>query len=356
MKQKTLPYIEALRHLYSLNRLAKIKEGINALCQRVSKTKEDAEGFGKFHINGEYALINKSYLSDELNQILNSQTLERAKYYIKRLIKALTIIRTGKINDLNLNRWKEYSDIQTDSLWEVDKRDRSGVHSAGYWGNFIPQVPNQLLRRYTKSGEWLLDGFLGSGTSLIECKKLGRNGIGIELQDSIAKKAIASIEKEKTNHSTKCHVITGDSAQVNLNKHLNQLGITSVQFVLLHPPYWDIIKFSDLKEDLSNASTRENFLSEFGHIVDNCSKILDKGRFMAVVIGDKYCNGEWIPLGFETMHEVLQRDFTLKSIIVKNFNQTKAKRGQEKLWRYRALLGGFYVFKHEYIFLFKKKA
>ncbi len=76
---------------------------------------------------------------------------------------------------------------------------------------------------------------------------------------------------------------------------------------------------------------------------------------MAVVIGDKYCNGEWIPLGFETMNEVLKRDFVLKSIIVKNFKQTKAKRGQEALWRYRALLGGFYVFKHEYIFLFKKK-
>jgi len=33
----------------------------------------------------------------------------------------------------------------------------------------------------------------------------------------------------------------------------------------------------------------------------------------------------------------------------------RAKRNQENLWRYRALVGGFYVFRHEYILLFQKK-
>lgn len=42
-------------------------------------------------------------------------------------------------------------------------------------------------------------------------------------------------------------------------------------------------------------------------------------------------------------------------VIVKNFEETRAKRNQKMLWRYRALVGGFYIFKHEYIMLFKKK-
>jgi hypothetical protein len=56
------------------------------------------------------------------------------------------------------------------------------------------------------------------------------------------------------------------------------------------------------------------------------------------------------------MQEVQQRGFTLKSIIVKNFEEgrTAGKRNQKELWRYRALAGGFYIFKHEYIFLFQK--
>jgi hypothetical protein len=92
----------------------------------------------------------------------------------------------------------------------------------------------------------------------------------------------------------------------------------------------------------------------FGEVIDKTLPLLDKKRYCAVVIGDKYSAGEWIPLGFYTMQEVIKRGLKLKSTIVKNFDQTLAKRNQKELWRYRALAGGFYIFKHEYIFLFQK--
>ena len=61
-----------------------------------------------------------------------------------------------------------------------------------------------------------------------------------------------------------------------------------------------------------------------------------------LVIGDKFSAGQWIPLGFRCMEEVLDRgDFLLKSIVVKNFVQTRGKRNSRELWRYRALAGGF---------------
>jgi hypothetical protein len=122
----------------------------------------------------------------------------------------------------------------------------------------------------------------------------------------------------------------------------------------MHPPYFDIIKFSEDPRDLSNAASIDIFLAMIGKIVDNAAQVLDKGRYLVVVIGDKYVKGDLIPLGFQTMNAVVQRGFSLKSIIVKNFEDTSGKRSQKDLWRYRALVGGFYIFKHEYIFLFKK--
>ena len=289
------------------------------------------------------------------DQIIQTHTIERTKYYIKRLKKSLTETKQSKINDLNLNRWKEYDDIITDSLWILNKRDNSGVHHAGYWGNFIPQIPNQLLRRYTKKGDWVLDPFLGSGTTLIEAQRLGRNAVGVELSKKVLDQTKKNIAKETNSNKIKLEFVNGDSASVDLQKVISDLDIKSVQFQIFHPPYWDIIKFSENKSDLSNAKSIDDFLKSFGKILDNCLPHLDKKRYAAVVISDKYSAGEWIPLGFFVMQEVLKRGMILKSTIVKNFDETTAKRNQKELWRYRALAGGFYVFKHEYIFVFQKK-
>jgi len=344
--------INILKALLKETNLKEIKSSLHLLRDNLSSINKENV---LVEINGNETTVSKNYYVGEIEQILKTRTLQRTHYYLNRLIKSFMENKTSKINDLNLNRWKEYDDIITDSLWVMEKRDKSGAHSAGYWGNFIPQIPNQFLRRYTKKDEWVLDPFLGSGTTLIECKRLGRNGIGIELNDEVIKLAKANLAKEKNRSKVKTKVIKGDSRKVDLKSELNKLKIDSVQFVLLHPPYWDIIKFSKKKSDLSNAKSVTDFLEMFGNIVDNICGVIDKGRYLAVVIGDKYSDGEWIPLGFYTMQEVMKRGYKLKSTIVKNFDTTKGKMNQKELWRYRALAGGFYIFKHEYIFLFQKR-
>ena len=311
---------------------------------------------GTFRVRGlrEAAEFTPEFLDEEFDQICGAQTLDRARYYVDRLIKSITEVRTSAINDINLNRWKEYEDIQTDSLWLVANRERGGARSAKYWGNFVPQIPHQMMRRYTKAGDWVLDVFAGSGTSLIEGQRLGRNTIGIELQPTVARMARKAIASEPNAFGVTSQVVCGDSASIDARKLLRAHGQESAQLVIMHPPYFDIIKFSEDERDLSNAPSVEAFLDTIGRVVDNVAPVLDRGRYLAVVIGDKYANGEWVPLGFRTMDAIQQRGFMLKSVIVKNFEQTTAKRQQKELWKYRALAGGFYVFKHEYIFVFKK--
>ncbi len=335
--------------------LAGLRQRVLDLEDNLRSVKSDRIGVLNIDGNGSTVKVGRKHLFQELMQITEAQTIERAKYYWERLEKGISEVRTSQVNDINLNRWKEYEDIWTESLWIIDRRDSSGVHTAGYWGNFIPQIPNQMLKRYTKKGEWVLDPFVGCGTTLIESQRLERNGIGIDLQEMVAEKARDLIAAEPNERGVVSEVVTGDSTRIDFREILDRLGQKSVQLLIMHPPYFDIIKFSNNPRDLSNAPSVDAFLQMMNEVVEKAREVLDKGRYFALVIGDKYSKGDWIPLGFLTMNEILKRGFSLKSIIVKNFEETAGKRNQKELWRYRALVGGFYIFKHEYVFLFKKK-
>lgn len=260
------------------------------------------------------------------------------------------------VNDLDLSKegWKEAcASLWTDSLWLIPNRDRSGVHQAGYHGNFVPQIPHQFLRRFTKPGGWVLDPFLGSGTTLIEAQRLGRNGIGIELQPEVARAAWAALDRERPGPEGPMSAVeVGDALTYNYTVRLPTLGCPGLDLVILHPPYHDIIRFSDCPADLSTMPLPQ-FLAAMGRLTARIDPHLKRGGHLVLVIGDKYTNSELVPLGWLTAQQ-MPAGYTLKGIVVKDMQNSRAKQGQDGIWRYRALKGGYFVFRHEYIFLYRK--
>ncbi len=263
------------------------------------------------------------------------------------------------ISEIDLTRWEEYDDIITDSLWLLGKRDNSGTHSAEYWGNFIPQIPHQAMRRFTKPGELVIDPFMGMGTTLIEAVRLGRYAIGVDIHAGLVEGVKQRVEMEEKKSEVQALPLVGDSTQpetIDKVKHtMRTLGFSQAHLLILHPPYHDILRFSDHPNDLSNAPTLDEFLDRFERAVELYTPLLQEGRFLVLVIGDKYAKREWIPLGFMTMERVKRQGFLLKSLCIKDIQENRAKRGQYHLWRYRALKYNFYIFKHEYVMFFQKE-
>ncbi len=261
------------------------------------------------------------------------------------------------LNDLDLKNWKELN-INTDSLWLINERDKSGKHTNVYHGNFIPQIPNQLIRRYTKNGETVLDSFLGSGTTLFECEKLNRSFIGVDINTEIINYVHSQMKNSDKDffRLIECDTTNTENFEEKIKNALGELKQESVQFAIMHPPYMDIVKFTDKKEDLSQIKDLNTFVKTFNKAVGNTISFLDKNRYFAIVVGDIYKNREVIPLAFCILHNIKQNfKVKLKGIIVKNIEGNRGKLGLGGIWKYRALKSDYFIFKHEYILVFKKE-
>ena len=68
-------------------------------------------------------------------------------------------------------------------FYDVPERERTKhVHRLHpYLGKFIPQLVDWFLRRYFKEGDWILDPFMGSGTTLVQANELGMPSAGLDI-------------------------------------------------------------------------------------------------------------------------------------------------------------------------------
>ncbi len=232
--------------------------------------------------------------------------------------------------------------LENTSIWSFKERGNWATHKGDYRGNCPPQVPRNLILKYTREEDIVLDPFCGSGTSMIECKLLNRKGIGIDVNVESLKLAKDRLNFEyNTTYEPK--LIKADST--NLQRIIPN---GKIDFIFAHPPYADIIKYSkDIKEDISRLNLQE-FLNQMSLFSKECFRILKKGKICSVLIGDIRKNKNVIPLGFYIMNMFIQTGFILKEIIIKEQHNCK----KTDYWKNKNI--DFYLLTHEYVFVLKK--
>lgn len=252
--------------------------------------------------------------------------------------------------------WRQ-SDINVDSLWLIPERGKQGKHKNIYHGNFIPQIPNQLIRRYTDVGDTVLELFSGSGTTLFECESLKRDYIGFDINTDIIDYVKSCMSDSATINYIINNVDVVDTEQFEdvVEDWMSYTNKQKIDLMIAHPPYLDIVKFTDDSRDLSNISDVGLFIEKLTKAIANGFKYLKKNGYFAIVAGDIYKNSEVIPLAFMIMNAIKQNfKVKMKGVIVKNIEGNRGKLGKQDIWKYRALRSDYFLFKHEYIFVFKK--
>lgn len=240
-----------------------------------------------------------------------------------------------------MNLQPNHFKLEPTTIWSFPNRGSWATHSGKYRGNWSPYIPRNLILRYSNWDDWILDQFVGSGTTLIEAKLLNRNAIGIDINQHAINVANQNIQFESDSKS-KIFLQQGNAADLNFIKS------ASIDLICTHPPYADIIKYSqNIKGDISLMSA-ESFLKEMSKVAIESYRTLKKSKICAVMMGDIRKHGNVIPLGFRTMECFLQAGFKSKEIIIKEQYNCRST----EYWKNKS--NNFLLLAHEYIFVFQK--
>ena len=157
--------------------------------------------------------------------------------------------------------------LETTTIWSFPTRGSWATHTGSYRGDWSPYVPRNLILRYSNPGDWVLDQFMGSGTTLVEAKLLNRNAYGIDINSqavSIAENNLAF----KCNTKADIRIRTGDALNMSFIRD------NSFDLICTHPPYADIIQYSQgLDGDLSLMPT-EKFLCKMENVAAEACRVL----------------------------------------------------------------------------------
>lgn len=244
-----------------------------------------------------------------------------------------------------ITKWEpEDFELEMTTHWSFPKRGDWATHDAKWRGNWSPYIPRNILLRYSREGELVLDQFAGGGTTLVEAKLLNRDIIGVDVNEAALERCREKVAFEHEGADGKVYIRKGDA------RSLDFLPDGSIDLICTHPPYADIIKYSeDIEADLSQLKVRD-FLEAMKPVAAECFRVLKKGRFCAVLMGDTRQKGCMVPMSFEVMRIFQDAGFTLKELIIKEQHNCKAT----GYWKTSSVKYNFLLIAHEYLFVFRK--
>jgi DNA modification methylase len=237
----------------------------------------------------------------------------------------------NRLNDLTAKEWIP----ETVSVWIQRGLGKDHAHAQierQHPAPFSFQDVARLIRFFTKSGELVLDPFVGVGSTLKAAAVEGRRGIGIELNKKYAQLARLRLKEELNGDLLVCRdqkIIEGDA-----RREIPALPKNSIKLVVTSPPYWNILHKQDHKAkqervahgldtqyskdnaDLGNIETYPEFLKAVADTLALAREVLVEGGHLCIIVGDFRHKARYFMFHADIAHEMETRGFTLKGVKV----------------------------------------
>ncbi len=223
----------------------------------------------------------------------------------------------NKINDLTGKEWIKFS-----KSWFIHRPPRRKANELLHPAKFPETLIEEFISFFTKKNDWVLDPFMGTGSTLIAAGNTKRNAVGVELSEeyfSIAKQRIA---KEK--YSSKIITVKGSSENLCmlLEKTLPEKFL--FDYTITSPPYWNQLernslrqkvrsskgldtKYSLNKDDIGNIVDYSEFIEHQAKIFDNVFDVTKNNGYLTIITNNVYFDGRLYPLAYDTAVSLTNR-------------------------------------------------
>jgi len=241
-------------------------------------------------------------------------------------------VRPGKRPPLRVftsTLW-EYPSQHYDSPTGVFQGDKDYVGATPSW------VIWQLLTRYTREGDRIVDPMCGSGTTLDVCTDLKRAGIGFDLAPSHPE------------------VTRADARKLPLES-------ASVDFAFVDPPYSTHVDYSNDPACIGKLDAADGggaaYYDAMEGVISELHRVLKNRRYMGLYVSDSFRKekgkkgGTFMPIGFE-LFSIMRAKFRPVDIVSVVRHNKKLTRGN---WHKAAEEGNFFLRGFNYLFIMKKE-
>lgn len=221
-------------------------------------------------------------------------------------------------------------EVQTTTLWDYPSQHYGPAMQGDkeYKGATPSYVVWNLLQRYTREGDTVVDPMCGSGTTLDVCRDLKRAGKGFDLAPF----------RDDINQ--------GDARSIPLKKE-------TVDFLFIDPPYSTHIEYSTHSKCIGLLDAKDPaYYEEMEKVIAEAFRVLKDRRYFALYVSDSFRKGKpFCAIGFE-LFAIAKKYFKPVDIICVTRHNRTLKRNH---WHTSAIEGNFFLRGFNYLLIFKKE-
>jgi SAM-dependent methyltransferase len=238
------------------------------------------------------------------------------------------------------------------TVWSFRRRGDWATHDGRYRGNWSPYIPRNVILKYSRPGNIVLDYFVGGGTTAVEAKLLRRRCIARDINPGATGITLENLKFSPPMQLFGEGILPLYEPEVSVGdaKDLSDITANSIDLICAHPPYAGIIKYSaNIAGDLSKLPV-EDFLIEMSKVAQESLRVLKPGGKCVILIGDARKSKHVVPIGFRTIRAFLDAGFSLRELVIKRQHNCKTT----GFWYTRSVKYNFLLLAHEYLPIFEK--